>query len=979
MSNGNSTISLTYKFKGDAGGLRDMVADVERMQQAFRDGIQPAEQLHTSLTNFNQLSQCFDNIASSVQGLNDVVQDLVNAYAIQQQAEVKLETVMRQRMDATAEDIQQIKDLCSAQQEIGVIGDEVQLAGAQQIATFLTQKEALESLIPAMNNLAAQKKGLNVTEQDCVTIGNLFGKVMQGQTNALTRVGISFSDAQKKALENADEMERAALLAQIVTDNVGNMNEALAKTDAGKAKQVADAMGDLKENMGAVVAGIAPYTGVASQMVTLAANTGKAVTQVRALTTSVFGSSGALKFLSTQSVASALGMNAAGTAARFLAAGLRMIMAATAVTLVISAISAVVSAFTGKAKEAAQATDEMSAAMDRSKMAQQQAEETMRNVRAQIELDIAATKNFNGTKAEEQKLVQELNNRYGDTMQYFSSVADWYKALVANSEAYCDQMVIEAETRLIANKIAENKLKIANFKTQKADYDKTVNPNAGTTPGGMSIGAPKDENGKYSLNDVGSLEDATNRIVANRGIAIADGMITTLEDENEKYYQRLDELKEESKKLPVLGSPTPPNFNGGGGTTNTPPQREKDILEQIEEQIRANQKAALTANATELAELRTKTQELVAQRDRLKEIQDSLTKTPDYTPPQIDTIKTYDELEKALSHYNEKLRQAQPEERAEINTTIKKLEELREAWDIALNPRPEGPSELSQYIDNLVESSKAKFASMGSPLKGMSVDSLLSQYRQIENVLKGMDGDITAQQRESLRKAAGEYAAYAKKAAYSAQTVKSGWSNVKGVVSGIESMKSALEGNGTAWEKFSALVDGAIQVFEGIQGIIQLVQTLTAVNKMLTASQKEQTGEAVAGAAAQMAASTSNVSAAQSETNANLGAAASGFMKANSSIPIVGIVMAAAAIAAMIAMMASLPKFAAGGIAYGPTVGLFGEYAGASNNPEVVAPLDRLRSLIGETDGDGGRLVARVTGEQLEFVMERRKRRKNRM
>ncbi len=128
-----------------------------------------------------------------------------------------------------------------------------------------------------------------------------------------------------------------------------------------------------------------------------------------------------------------------------------------------------------------------------------------------------------------------------------------------------------------------------------------------------------------------------------------------------------------------------------------------------------------------------------------------------------------------------------------------------------------------------------------------------------------------------------------------------------------------------------------------------------------------------------MAASTSNVSAAQSETNANLGAAASGFMKANSSIPIVGIVMAAAAIAAMIAMMASLPKFAAGGIAYGPTVGLFGEYAGASNNPEVVAPLDRLRSLIGETDGDGGRLVARVTGEQLEFVMERRKRRKNRM
>ena len=42
-----------------------------------------------------------------------------------------------------------------------------------------------------------------------------------------------------------------------------------------------------------------------------------------------------------------------------------------------------------------------------------------------------------------------------------------------------------------------------------------------------------------------------------------------------------------------------------------------------------------------------------------------------------------------------------------------------------------------------------------------------------------------------------------------------------------------------------------------------------------------------------------------------------------------------------------IPSFADGGIVSGPTVGLMGEYPGASSNPEVIAPLDKLKSMIG--------------------------------
>jgi len=61
-----------------------------------------------------------------------------------------------------------------------------------------------------------------------------------------------------------------------------------------------------------------------------------------------------------------------------------------------------------------------------------------------------------------------------------------------------------------------------------------------------------------------------------------------------------------------------------------------------------------------------------------------------------------------------------------------------------------------------------------------------------------------------------------------------------------------------------------------------------------------------------------------------------------------------AAIAAGIALKSSLgsskndtKKFANGGVISGPTYGLMGEYPGAKSNPEVVAPLDKLKSMIG--------------------------------
>jgi hypothetical protein len=63
--------------------------------------------------------------------------------------------------------------------------------------------------------------------------------------------------------------------------------------------------------------------------------------------------------------------------------------------------------------------------------------------------------------------------------------------------------------------------------------------------------------------------------------------------------------------------------------------------------------------------------------------------------------------------------------------------------------------------------------------------------------------------------------------------------------------------------------------------------------------------------------------------------------------PIVIPALVAGGIGLVQSLFADIPAFADGGIISGPTVGLMGEYPGAKTNPEVIAPLDKLQSMLG--------------------------------
>lgn len=185
-----------------------------------------------------------------VAGINKALE----AYEVQMAAETKLTEIYKTRMGVSEEAAQATIEYAGALQQLGVVGDEVTLSGAQQLATFMQYPETVNALLPAMDNLLVQQNGLNATSQDAVNIANLMGKAMMGNTGALRRVGITFDDAQEAVLKYGTEEERAAMLAEVINQNVGNMNETMAETPLGKIQQMKNSINDLKEEVGAELA-----------------------------------------------------------------------------------------------------------------------------------------------------------------------------------------------------------------------------------------------------------------------------------------------------------------------------------------------------------------------------------------------------------------------------------------------------------------------------------------------------------------------------------------------------------------------------------------------------------------------------------------------------------------------------------------------------------------------------------------------------
>lgn len=188
--------------------------------------------------------------AFSVAKIKSFADECKSLWKVQLEAETRLGAILKGNLGATDEQIQSLKDYASELQNIGVIGDEVQLSGLQELSTYIENADNLKPMMSVLTDMLAQQYGLNATAESAVTISTMLGKVLGGQTSALSRYGYFFDEAQEQLLKFGTEEQRVATLAEVVSASVGGVNEALAQTNAGRMQKLSNTIGDIKEQFG---------------------------------------------------------------------------------------------------------------------------------------------------------------------------------------------------------------------------------------------------------------------------------------------------------------------------------------------------------------------------------------------------------------------------------------------------------------------------------------------------------------------------------------------------------------------------------------------------------------------------------------------------------------------------------------------------------------------------------------------------------
>lgn len=959
------TVTIIYKVEGDDRSFRQLAKSADGLKAALKGTFEEGKKLNSGWINLAALTSALDQAQRSLQQLQSALNELTGAYQLQLEAETKLETVMRQRMGATDEEVQAIKNLCSAQQELGVIGDEVQLAGAQQLATFLKQKSTLAELIPAMNNLVAQQAGLNASQSDATSVANLMGKAMMGQTSSLRRVGITFDAAQESVLKYGNEQERAAMLAEVIKQNVGNMNAELAKTDAGKAKQMANTMGDLKEKVGGAVQGIAPYINVLASATIALAGVVKLAAGMKALYKwtiastiaqkawlAVVGQHGIISRMTEAVRGYTVAVNGATVATRVLGAAIKAIWIVAIITVAVVAITALVNkinesnaamrTFASAQKIAADSAQEMADA-------HKAAAENMQSQIAALNIDIARLKDFTGTQAEEKKMVQDLNSRYGERMGYCKSVSEWYSILTANSRDYCSQLSLEAEIQNLAEKAAKHRLAARDIA-----YDQNGNKRLYSTEKKAKVVTGEESESSAWGSALAWALPGT----ARPGAALAeyDKLPSEKEAAQQSYDAHITAAKNFEKQMESLlrqstsislrqgryktdpyamSSPTGSGQGTSAAAKNEPvytPGATK--LKDIEGNIQYYRKQLDEATVDTAAKINKEIAYWQKLADTINNAGKAVTNTTPKSPTLNLQANTLPEMEENLKFYQGKIDAATSDEEADI------WREQYDAYEKKVNRRRNGPEAKSK--DN-----KAVFDAGATTLKGIEDNiQALDDQLQTAGIAEAamINRQIAAWQKkaDAIRKAGTE--------SRSAMDIfRKTWGAVSGGVSAVKSLTDAIDNNADAWTVISTGVDTFLQLFSSISSIIDIIKSITTATGAMVAVTTAQT----AAKKAETAATVENTVSLAGETAAASGSAIAKATEAGAGLPFPANLGAiAAGVSAVLAALGIIGTlaFANGGIVPGNSP--IGDHLIARvNSGEMILNAGQQRNLFNLLNG----------------------------
>ena len=1108
----NKVVGVTSTVIKNYGMEWSAAADIQdKIQLTAKNGV----------TSFEQLAQALPRVTGNAATLGVTIDELLGTFATLTGVSGNTAEVSTQLAAIFTALVKPSSEAAKMAAQMGIQFDAAAIKAAGGFQQFLTQLD---------KSIKAYATANGVLEQEVYS--KLFGSAES--LRALIPLQGELAD---KFTDNVSSMVNSAGTMEAAFNDMASTGEAVTQMLRNKLAAFLD-----------VVAGVTsaaqPYVTFTAALLTTASNAMILVEAMKQLHITQYMVALRTKLLSGLLVA--LGHKGKSTAvlirvfsgalkggaysATAFKIALRGLVIATGVGAAIYALTSVISFFVSSADKASEKTQKLidteeqaRSEAERYKRIQEEENSIKNKTKALIDVNIAKLKAFNGTKEEEKKLVNEMNNTYGDTMGYFSSVASWYDALIANSEAYCRQMVLETRTRKLANLIAEKE-------QSRDDLQKSIDS------GELSTQRETREKSRASANSYYQTGAVREEIIGTSELEQAQQKVETIDKDLNDLNGQLKSVVEVASTLDfkVKGSNTRPDLGENNKGVSKYTEKEKTRLQEINDLIAKSKEKYINTSDSEREEIRKNILELNKEKQAIEQLYveaerpttlstfEDIAKEISYqrtlrqkakvediagidaeikrledlreerelsahTPVPIEEIQTYKQLNDELSYYNALLQSGSEEVRIFARKNINALNEVKEKWDKTLvelkkpgdistldtigkleeainfyQARQKEASEdeiqeIQKTIDAYERKRNALQRGIEIPsmlreaddinrltgreyklkIRSMGFEELTEKIRELQKMLNDMDHPVTETQRRDIESLISTYEKWRREGIDTFETFRNGWGSVKGIGDSVDSLTDTIEGNGNAWQKLTGIVDGFIQIYEGIKAIIGIINTVTTATEHHTAATiaetsatSTQTSATIAQTSATIAetsASTANTAAKSSEAVAN---ATSSGAKMPFPINIAAIAAGVAAVVGALAVVGKfadggivggnsptgdrllarvnsgemilnksqqsnlfsfirntganirdlgIPRFAAGGIVSGPTLGLVGEYAGAKNNPEVIAPLNKLRDLIGnDENGANGRVEFEIRGDRLYGLLRKYERNKNR-
>ncbi|RJX40057.1 hypothetical protein D3P09_11825 [Paenibacillus pinisoli] len=281
------------KLNESAAKIRNSIHDAISQQNALNNAIKAGDLTKTQKA-YNNLNSIIDSVEVGIRsnkkeqerfnaslisgqgaanGFASKIRDVGNAYlgkAITQlrsflktslaganeqlQAEQRLLSVMSRTNGMTQDGVDHVRKRARELEGTTTIDAATGVQGQAQLAQYVADPTNIAAMTEAMYNLAAGTYGANVSQSQLMQTADMMGKVMTGDTSALSQIGLDigtvFNEAEQSLLRTGTEAERAALVIKMIDDNMSGLAEAMGQSPEGQVLRLSNAWGAIQEKIG---------------------------------------------------------------------------------------------------------------------------------------------------------------------------------------------------------------------------------------------------------------------------------------------------------------------------------------------------------------------------------------------------------------------------------------------------------------------------------------------------------------------------------------------------------------------------------------------------------------------------------------------------------------------------------------------------------------------------------------------------------